>query len=164
MRIICIRKVVLVEAFVLFLQFTKYFEIMDMHDNRLVMVGRYNNIKKKFGKSITYMEYIKPILEKKYARAEIKLSLPDAPNNNIFTEESTLIDEVVDNQQIALDEEEYRNEMEKNLLNRWRSRSWAWPPAKPKLMPKLVEMKQVSKTTEDIKSHDTTLTYKNKDG
>ncbi len=55
----------LVESFILFLRFTKLFEMINLHNNRFILLKRYNSIKKNFRKSIMYMEDIKPKLEKK---------------------------------------------------------------------------------------------------
>ena len=59
---------------------------------------RYNKIRKNFGKSIGYLEVIKPRLEDKYMRQESKLCLPTAPIRAVFDTEN------LDNQDKSVDE------------------------------------------------------------
>jgi hypothetical protein len=139
-----------IEAFVLLMRFTKLFELINIHTDRYISCSRYNSIKRNFGKSINYLETIKPLLEIKYKSPLLQQLLPNVPNRSIE------FDKVVgENRHLRIEEEGHRREMEETLLRRWENFK--------KSIPKLEPPKLVSKTTDDFKDG-VDLIYKNKDG
>jgi len=153
----------IVEAFVLLLRFTKLFEMINSHNNRLCNCGKYNNIKKNFGKSIAYMEGIKPLLEDKYRRIEDKLSLPDAPSDSVFDVKNNSTERDNTTPEVTLEEESRKREIEEILSRRWKEFNKSVPKSVPKPVPK-PGVKPINKTTDDIKASDISISYKDKDG
>jgi hypothetical protein len=154
----------MLESFVLLMRFTKLFELINEHPNRYMRYERYNKIKKNFGKSIGYLEVIKPQLEDKYKRQESKLCLPTVPIGSVFSTEN--LDEqdkpLEETPESILDEERRKREIDEILLRRWEE----FNKPRPKPVEKQVEkpVPKPVKTTDDLSDSNKSLSYKDKDG